>query len=357
MTSSDKISSSSKTALLIGTMPPPVHGQSICFQLVVNSLKNSIVIDRNVDQMSFVPKTIKYLKAFATTLFVLVSKKPSIVYISLSRSIPGLFCDCTTILLASVLRLKIYGHLHGNDFLISKFEQVVFGPTYRLLSSLIVLSSAMAQRMNKRVNASFSTLINPINAQFLGKLEKPTDDIIRVVFFSNFMQSKGIHDFIKLARALENESSFEFHVIGDIRGDYLSTFEEMKADFENWLNTSKNLTYHGALNGNTLVEKLSLMDVLVFPSFYIPEAFPLSILECAAVGQYIVLNDHNDLSVFKQLLPHIHVCNTSDTGYLRNWLQEQKKSNIRLLGEENALKARAYSATEHVRNLKEILEL
>ena len=343
--------------LLIGTMPPPIHGQSICFELVVNSLQNSIVIDRNVDQMSLVPKTIKYLKAFSKTLLVIVSKRPPVVYISLSRSIPGLVCDCTTILLASAFKLKVFGHLHGNDFLESRFEQIVFGPTYRLLSSLIVLSSAMAQRMDKRVNASFSTLTNPINAQFLGEPKKPTDDVFRVVFFSNFMKSKGIHNFIKLARALEHDSRFEFHVIGDIRGDYISTLEEMKTDFENWLNTCNNLTYHGALSGSTLVEKLSLMDVLVFPSFYIPEAFPLSILECAAVGQYIVLNDHNDLSVFKKLLPQIHICNTSDTGYLSNWLQKQKKSNLRLLGEENALRAKSYSATEHVRNLKEILEL
>ncbi len=349
--------SNSKRILLIGPMPPPVNGQSNCFKLVVDSIPDAVVVDRNVDQMSLFPKTMKYGCAFAKTIITLLSARPSLVYISLSRSVPGLFCDSITILLASLFNTEVYGHLHGNDFLDTRMKQIVFRRIYKMLSSMIVLSPAMVSRMNARVEAPVKVLINPVDEKFLRSICKPDDDIIRVIFFSNFMRSKGIEHFFKLATEFETDSTFEFHIIGDIRADYLSSIQEMRKDFYRWIEKSCNVHYHGSLSNQSLVQKLGDMDVMIFPSFHFSEAFPLTILECAASAQFIVVNDHNDLPIFKEILPQVHVCNTTEYERLSKWLKSQNKRDLQAKGLENALATKPFSSVEHVKNLKEILAI
>lgn len=341
--------------LLIGPMPPPVNGQSNCFLLVAESFDNATIADRNVDQYTFVPKFRKYGTAFRVSVYSILFKRPKLIYISLSRSIPGLVFDSIIISAAFVLKIKVFGHLHGNNFLDRKWKQVIFGNIYGQLTAFIVLSPAMTQRMENRIHAPVKILINPVNQIFFKEFEKPNDGILRIVFFSHFMKSKGIVDFFRLASSLQELLDFEFHIIGDIRSDYIASKEEMELEFTKLLRQSKNVVYHGLLSGDKLVRSLSSMDIMIFPSYHFSEAFPLTILECAAQGMFIVANDHNDLHVFSELLPFVRICNTSDTPSLSSWLKKVDKVQIRKQGNANAKKVMDYSSSNHVLKLKNIL--
>gem|GEM_PF-1886649 len=342
--------------LLIGPVPPPVNGQSNCFQVIMDAYPTAWVVDRNVDQYGFFRKTLKFLLFVVVAVWTVVINRPNVIYISLSRSWPGYLTDSMIILLGKVLRVNTVVHLHGNDFLNTKLKARLFGWVYSLTAAFVVLSSAMQKRVAKSVNACIKIVINPIHDQFLERTaQKPDDKQVRIIYMSNILRSKGIFDFLHLAERMGNSNIHEFHVVGAIFGDHLSDALTTEHDFKSRLSELTNVTYHGPLYGSQQVQFISEMDVLVFPSFYPVEALPLSILETAALGLYPIINDHNDLCVFKELLPNVHVCNTSDIESVSAYISSLEKSEIRALGNQNAVKAREYGVASHVESMSKII--
>lgn len=341
--------------LLIGPMPPPVNGQANCFKLVVDSFEGSFVIDRNVDQHAVWSKSIKFFRAFLVSVATLSFRVPKLVYISLSRSWPGHFFDVIVILLARFFGARVVVHLHGNDFLVSGLKRWLFGWAYRYANVFIVLSQAMSESVRVRCKANVQVVINPIMPIFCAPLNKPNDEVVRVVYLSNVMTSKGIFDFIHLAEEVGAKNScFQFHIIGKVMGDHLANAKLTEQRFKQELDRSGIVKNHGPVYGESLANTLMEMDILVFPSFYPVEAFPLSILESAALGLDIILNDHNDLRELSKVLPNVHVCRTREVAELSEYLSSHDKRWYRKRGLDNSLTALRYKADRHVKQLSKI---
>jgi glycosyltransferase involved in cell wall biosynthesis len=347
--------------LLIGPVPPPVNGQSLCFKVLVDSLPNAIVVDRNVDQLGRLKKAIIFIKAFSIALANLLFNRIDGLYISISRSWPGMIFDCTIILIAKVFSKRMVLHLHGNDFLVSNTKRRLFSWVYSTADHFIALSEPMKSYLESIVSCPVKVIMNPIQEFFYeAQSQKSDGSIIRVVYLSNIMFSKGIFDFVQLARicwSQQMEQKFEFHVIGKFLGDKTMTGTAVEDRFKSELSSLGNIQYHGPLYGKSLSDMLGSMDVLVFPSFYPVEALPLSVLEAASQSLYIVVNDHNDLNIFQKLLPHVHVMDTSRSNELLHHLTTVGIAQIRKMGEENQEKSLTYSVKNHVNKVKALLNL
>lgn len=340
-------------------MPPPVNGQSLCFNIIAMALSNKVVVDRNVDQFGPFKKILTFLIAYYQSLVHLFFGRIHVVYISVSRSWPGTLFDSSLILLSKFLGKRVVLHLHGNDFLKSKAKRTGFAWIYSLADCFIALSEPMKRYLESVLSCSVEVVLNPIQDLFLNTHKpKPEDGIIRMVYLSNIMFSKGIFDYLSVAELTQNqhsESAFEFHVIGKFLGDHELSGPQIEKQFKSTLSTLKNTTFHGSLYGNELVNTLNRMDVLIFPSFYPVEALPLSVLEAASQSMYIVVNDHNDLSVFTNLLPQVHVMDTRNHQAILGHLLSMSKEEIRSLGQQNRMQSKEYSAGQHIQRVKELL--
>ena len=282
------------------------------------------------------------------------------VYISISRSWPGVIFDSIVISLSKLLNKKIILHLHGNDFFLSSFQKRYFSRLYSKVDHFVVLSEPMKNYVTSFLSCPVIVILNPIQDIFFKEVfsKKREDDIIRVVFLSNIMKSKGIFDFIEIAKFFDKHGAkgkFEFHVIGRIGGDHEMNLDEISDVFFSEVSKVNNLLYHGAVYGENLSHLLSDMDLLIFPSFYPVEALPLSILECGAKGLYLVVNNHNDLPVFKQLFPEVLIEDTSNTELIFKLISSFSKNDIHSRGSFNKIRAIDYSLSNHINKFKEIL--
>lgn len=339
-------------------MPPPINGQSLCFKVLVDHIQPSVVIDRNVDQFNSRKKAEKFVQAYFASLYQLLFGRVTSVYISVSRSWPGSLFDGTVILISKLLGKTVTLHLHGNDFLRSTAKRRLFSRIYSIADNFIALSEPMKSYLQSVVKCPVTVVINPIqNYFFESRKAKADDSVIRVVYLSNIMFSKGIFDFLQMAALNQGTTRpYEFHIIGKFFGDERMNASLVQQQFNSELSKLSNTTYHGSLYGQDLSMVLSEMNVLVFPSFYPVEALPLSVLEAASQGLYIVVNDHNDLSVFKTLLPHVYVTDTKKTQDLLSHLHSIGKEQITKMGENNREVSVQYSVQSHVDQVKSLLK-
>ena len=101
------------------------------------------------------------------------------------------------------------------------------------------------------------------------------------VFIGNLILKKGI---IELAEAfkLANPNG-KLHYIGQATSEVLNRLENVAGDL--WGNK---IIYHGLLPNDQAIEFLRQMDVLVLPTYYPQEAFPISILEAMSQGKLAI---------------------------------------------------------------------
>lgn len=278
--------------------PPPIHGASIVGQQIVSSRFINDSMNVRVINISY-PRLDKIGKLTLGKLFwhlnlywlfiITLLKHENIdkVYLTISASQLGLLRDIPFILLSRILGKKIYLHCHNKGFSsLSRFGQNVFSRLVRN-TEIIVLSETLRYDLNF-LSKNTNIVVCNNGTKAMRNVTPVKNDRLKVLFFSNLYKDKGV---LRCLKALERISfSMDMTIAGN-NGDI--TLEELKYE-ASLLNLSPNinLKFKGATYGNEKEALFKSSNVVLFPTWYEKECFPLTILE--AMSSYNVVVSTNN---------------------------------------------------------------
>lgn len=306
--------------LLVGTLPPPHHGQSIAFKAAYDSC---FCIKKNVST-SFRGKLglIKAFWYFIEIPIQLLIFRPNKVYFLCSRSPIGGFRDVYLILLCKLFSIPLFNHLHGSDFklyvnsLPSIYRKLVVY-CFNHVSKHAVLVSGMESVFDVLDNPKVFTIPNFFHEEVRpSKFQKSRSETLKILYLSSIITSKGIFFLIDSIKSLtKNGIKVELKVAGGFISDPNVSDKDCSNEFYKAMKYQENITYLGVLNSEEKCKVLIWADILALPSFYPSEAVPLAIIEAMAAGCAIITTKY-------RYLPNIVI--DTENGFLVKAMNSEK---------------------------------
>lgn len=292
-------------------LPPPVHGASV----INASIQNSLKINDHFECIFFnitTAKTLQSIGKFELSKFVLVIKiylryifkfitaRPNLLYITLSPYGVAFIKDCFFVLLAKTLGVPVIIHLHGRGIKESYLNsgvliQFLYKKCFNNVSVIF-----LAEKLKNDIPDFFRlhntyVLNNGISSSIeIGKDKTESKNTsLSILFLSNLIVDKGIYHFLEICDSLKsNNVSFKAKIVGS-SGD-LSGYE--LTDLLKAKNIDSHVEYLGPLYGDEKNEVLISSDILLFPTQYKNEAFPLVLLEALKFGVVPIANNIGGIS-------------------------------------------------------------
>lgn len=303
-----------KTVLFVGSFPDPITGQSLAnkkawegYPYRKYKIENNVrITNSSLKILNPFLIGLKYCGLILRAFYILVKKRPDLVYISISRTINGSFKDLPVIILSRVLRIPVVCHLHGADFItffrsIPNFAKQFYELFYSNVASYIVLTEGMKREvitaLNNKVKVYvlsnfYESILDRASEQ---ELVAYKSDKLEITFLSNLLYSKGIihliDAFIKIQEQLN--LSLQLNIAGKVMSDSYMTAQKMTALLKEKTFGRDDIKFYGVLKGIEKYELLYRTNVFVLPTFYPTEAQPLSILEAMRMGCFIITTNHN----------------------------------------------------------------
>ena len=286
--------------LLVGPSPPPYNGMSVATELMFEALGNDVQIVRldtadrrgisNIGKLEL-GNLLLAVRHGVQSIWLLFSKRPSIVYVPISQAWLPFLRDCLFLIPARLSGRKIIVHLHGG----------YFGTFYRETSSLMrrIIRYALARVsiaivLGKNVLDSFDDILPPeririipngIPDYFAGleqgrdRHEKPT-----LLYLSALDSQKGVLDLLEAIPQVIKQSG---PVRVTLAGEWYSQRDRELADhlvgkfgIEEWV------AFVGAVGPRQKKNLLVASDILILPSRN--EGQPYAILEAMAAGLPVI---------------------------------------------------------------------
>ena len=299
---------------VIGPIPPPIHGQSIAVEQMINSglsrnyefiLFNKSSLSSKVDDEGKFRaiKVIRDGKFILNLCRNLIQNAPSICYLSLAQSRLGIIRDALIMNICSKFS-SIVIHLHGGLFRIqfdrlSIIEKWLVRLALRHVSKAIILSECFGPLFADLVLPSRVCIVrNGLPDFHEGKC--PSVPSVRLLgsnlhllFLSNLQPEKGLWDVIISLGGLKlHNIPFTATLAGpfpnnEIRDRALS----MIAD----LGLEENIELSGTVTGQIKSDLFARADVFLFLPTQI-EGQPLVIIEALMAGLPIISTDRGSIS-------------------------------------------------------------
>lgn len=295
-----------KKILFLAQLPPPVHGASIMNSHVFNSqlirskfefiplplqFADSIA---DIGRISF--KKIWLMVVYCFKLIYTILKfRPDVAYFTIAPIGGAFYRDAVFSIILRVFNVKRLYHLHGKGIQQEIDHSAFKRRIYRLVfqkSNVIILAGTL----HKDIEAIYSgrPYILPCGVPedpFYNTPRKTRTEPV-FLFLSNLVQSKGIDIFLECINQL-NKRGFKFkaYIVGapfDVSLEHVQQYIE-----QNGLsNCSKIL---GPLYGDAKKEILMESDILVFPTYYKNEAFPVTILEAMQAAMPVIASNNGGI--------------------------------------------------------------
>ena len=299
-------------------MSPPVHGASAVGDFIANSETIKTELDFRAIPMRFAnsieeigPFSCRKLfvacKLFLRVIGSLLSQRPTVVYYTASSSgfafVRDLFITLPIKLYSFWSGSPVYFHFHTKGIAHFVGTSIVKRYLVRWLfwrSNLILLSEGLADEYLQFVKMeaiSFlpNSVSDPLSGESYDDVFKERDNShktdINFLFMANMMRTKGYETVLKLAAATKDRP-FNFHFAGAWKKD------EDEKNFWNFVedeDLSERVHYHGFVQGSQKVELFLRAQVLLFPTRYPKEAFPLCVLEALSFGIPVICSDEGAL--------------------------------------------------------------
>lgn len=273
--------------LVIGPIPPPVHGYSVVTAFIVAKLGEAArVAVVNIAPDGLVRNGRYHLQRVARAaraLWQVMRKRRtcSRIYLAIAGG-AGVFYDLPVALAARLLGYKIYLHHHSFSYINRRNRWTALllaitgsGTTH------ICLSAGMARRLSglypqaRRTVVLSNAALVPPRAQRAAR-----NGPVRLGFLSNLIPEKGVDTAIEVASELRDRGR---DVVLAVAGPTLDKeTESLLAETQRKLGPA--FVYHGAVYGAEKAAFLDSLDVLLFPTRYANEAQPLVVLEALAAG-------------------------------------------------------------------------
>jgi glycosyltransferase involved in cell wall biosynthesis/2-polyprenyl-3-methyl-5-hydroxy-6-metoxy-1,4-benzoquinol methylase len=295
--------------LVIGPTPPPVHGVSVATQTLLRAaddprleMLHLDIADRRgieyVDRPDF-HDVYLFCRQWLELAGLLISRRPRVVYLSISQSTIGVIRDGLFIMLARLSGARIVIHLHGGSLpqwfagrgpLLQAFVRRIL----HSCSRFIVLAEGFRQPLSALVAAEKIVVVPngvpaPAGARAPETLSRQ-DSSCRLLFLSTLSRAKGALVLLDAVRRL-TQQGVPVPVQLVLAGPWLRKDDhEMAQDFISEHRLDAVVRLSGPVEGSGKAELLKWADVFVFPGIQ-QEGQPLVVLEAMAAGLPVVFCD------------------------------------------------------------------
>lgn len=297
-----------KTILFIGTVPPPITGQSLACAVFLQELAKHYdvrVININKSDLASGGFVWGRVKEIVGILRQVRREADGVdgVYFTITESILGNAKDLLIYLACRRLLPNTVVHLHGGAGMI----RLLHGPVgvIRRLNAAFLRRMAAVIVLGDRLRRVYDGVIAPDTLRVVENFAEqeyqlPAELVrakflergrLRVLFLSNMIAEKGYLLLRDAAHALERDYP------GAVQLDFAGAFvtEDDKADFLASIVDRPYIRYHGVVNGERKKQLLQQAHVLALPTYYPFEGQPISILEGYAAGCAVLTTDHSGI--------------------------------------------------------------
>ena len=290
--------------IVVGPVPPPLHGVTVSTTLVLANARLRERFDvRHLDTSDHrsggniarwdVMNVVLALSA-VLRLTGMLRGRPGVLYLPLSQGTAGLLRDSLLIWAASLRGWTVAGHLRGGEF------HLFFAALPRPLAAFF---RATLQRvdsigaMGDSLRAMFDGLVDPARVAVVsnGTPDPGPPDEARepgtILYLSNLRRRKGVVEAMQAARiVLEARPSARFVLAGPSEDDALQAQLEALA-----APVADRVEFLGKVDLERKTRLLAQAGVLLFPPVE-PEGHPRVVLEAVAAGLPVVATDRGAIA-------------------------------------------------------------
>lgn len=280
---------------LIGAFPPPVVGISLITEEVKKSL---LKLGASIFVINLSPHTLtknwknavfrpsRVIIGFGRCIKYLSAISNLSIYLAVSGGL-GQVYDLFFILLARLFGKRVFLHHHSYAYIDKK--RFLTGLLLQIAGDEaihILLCDDMQEKFHKLYKTPKKTEVVS-NAGILGwhkvKDAKPKIELKTVGILSNIVFDKGIAEYLEVVEHLEKKGLQLTSIIaGPFQNNDVEVFVRKRIDM------LENVRYVGAKYGNEKAAFFDSIDVLLFPTKYVNEAEPLTIIEAMSFGVLVI---------------------------------------------------------------------
>lgn len=297
------------SVILVGPLPPPIHGVTISTQRLLSSPLREKLDLRHLDTSDHrsmetvgavdIRNVTLGLASYWDLLRLCLARRPDAVYVPISQTALGFLRDSIYLLLPKLFGAAIVIHLRGGHF--GRF----YAGTNALMRWYIDLSMRCVERV-----IVLGQVFKPIFAAWIDdghidvvpngtdlviegvaeKLRQPNRGPLTVTYLSNLVPTKGIEEFVRMALDL---AATEPEVAFLVAGDWLQPNTTAERTVKGLLTgAGDRIRFLGEVRGAAKAALLARTDIYVLPTYYPFEGQPNAIVEAMAAGCAVVSTDH-----------------------------------------------------------------
>lgn len=278
------------TILFLIQLPPPVNGVSVMNRALIDSPRireryRQIVVPISMNRAMnglgkfALGKLFKSVGIFFSLFWALLRYRPDVVYVTVS---PFGYAFCRDFFYISLIRLfrrQRILHVHGKGIASFAAARPLARWMYRLMfrnSRVVCLSERLVEDVRPVYSGRPFVVNNGVADHFRESVPRDSSSCLRVLYLSNLTPSKGVLDYIQ-ALALLRDGGVAF--TGAIVGAPAGVTETILKRRIHELKLDDCVAFLGPKYDGEKWQVLQDAEVLVFPTYFRNEAFPVSILE------------------------------------------------------------------------------
>lgn len=312
--------------VLVGSLPPPITGQSMAFEMACEGFEERKLPYKVIDlsgsehlraEGAFsLRRLVQLLKPFCKALFLLLSGRRSL-YLSATQNWVGFCRDSAFILLAKVGGSRVVIHVHGGNYdgffaSLSPAQRYLVRTVIGNVDRIIILGESLRgmfdfePRLQHKIRVVFNGLPYRVEQTAVEPKRLPAEKGSRpkLLYLSNLIVSKGYLHVLEAIRVLVHEMDIdvECHFCGSfvLASDVCpySTPDKAEADFLGRIEESglvRNAFWHGPVSGDAKLDFLGNSHFFLLPTNFTFEGQPISIIEALAFGLVVITTPHRTI--------------------------------------------------------------
>jgi glycosyltransferase involved in cell wall biosynthesis len=283
--------------VVVGPLPPPVHGASVITRAVASLLASAgaTFVECNISPTAstrgwrwHLSRARAYLRTLRT---IFTCPFHATVYVSLSGG-NGLFYDLLVVMAARLHGSRVVLHHHSFDYIDRRRGVLALLTRIAARDQVhIVLCHDMGRKLRALYGAQLRC-VRVSNLSFFparATHAAPRSRLARVGYLSNISRNKGVDRFLDVAARFAGDDGIAFDLAGPFANDAERQFVQAR------LARLSNVTYHGPLYGEAKDAFYRRIDAFMFPSRYSNEAEPLVVYEAMSAGLPVVVTSRGCL--------------------------------------------------------------
>ncbi|PKN51545.1 MAG: hypothetical protein CVU55_11395 [Deltaproteobacteria bacterium HGW-Deltaproteobacteria-13] len=292
--------------LIVGQLPPPVHGSNVMTQLIFDSLINigcevSIVqktFSRNQKEVGQISarKILKIPVIFYQLLGALQRKHPDVCVYFISIGLSSLIVDLLFLLLLRLFKTHVVIYVHGKGF--KQYQGNISGYVLNLIFSKLLGALILGDRLSSDLlwtipKSHMFILPNaiPDKSDVLFTEPKINQKQVRVLYLSNLTPTKGALEFLKMASIVTKKFPETRFILGGPKRE--EDFYKKLLDFIAHEDLGNCVVLPGGLYGSDKEGVFLESDIFVFPTKR--DAFPLVTLEAMKYGIPVISSNEGSI--------------------------------------------------------------